>query len=139
MRRTKDHLTSIGLLLLRVGAGALLLFGHGLPKLLHWSERVSSFANPIGLGSQVSFSLVVFAEVVCAAAVVLGIATRLAAGPIIFFLLVAAFVQNGPGSFSDKELALVYLVPFVTLTLTGGGHYALDTLILRGRAGRRRL
>ena len=73
------------------------------------------------------------------AAVVLGVATRLAAAPIIFFLLVAAFVQNGPGSFSDKELALVYLVPFVTLTLTGGGHYALDTLILRGRAGRRRL
>jgi putative oxidoreductase len=139
MRRTKDHLTSIGLLLLRVGGGALLLFGHGLPKLLHWSERVSTFANPIGLGSQVSFSLVVFAEVVCAAAVVLGVATRLAAAPIIFFLLVAAFVQNGPGSFSDKELALVYLVPFVTLTLTGGGHYALDTLILRGRAGRRRL
>jgi hypothetical protein len=30
-------------------------------------------------------------------------------------------------------------VPFVALTLTGGGHYALDTIILRGRAGRRRL
>lgn len=139
MRRTKDHLTSIGLLLLRLGAGALLLFGHGLPKLLHWTDRASHFANPIGLGPQVSFALVVFAEVVCAAAVLLGIATRVAAGPIVFFLLVAAFVQNGPGSYSDKELALVYLVPFAVLMLTGGGHYALDTLILRGRAGRRRL
>lgn len=139
MRRTKDHLNSIGLLLLRVGAGALLLFGHGLPKLLHWSDRAARFANPIGVGPEVSFSLVVFAEVVCAAAVLLGIATRVAAAPIVFFLLVAAFVQHGADPYADKELALVFLVPFATLTLTGGGHYALDTLILRGRAGRRRL
>lgn len=139
MRRTKDHLNSIGLLLLRAGAGALLFFGHGLPKLLHWNERASRFANPIGLGSEVSFSLVVFAEVVCAAAVALGLATRLAAAPIIFFLLVGAFVQNGSAPFGDKELALVYLIPFAALTLTGGGRYALDTIILRGRAGRRRL
>lgn len=139
MRRTKDHLNSIGLLLLRVGAGALLLFGHGLPKLLHWTDRASRFANPIGLGSQVSFALVVFAEVVCAAAVMLGVATRVAAGPIVFFLLIAAFVQHGGDPYADKELALVFLVPFATLTLTGGGHYALDTMILRGKAGRRRL
>lgn len=139
MRRTKDHLNSIGLLLLRVGAGALLLFGHGLPKLLHWSERAARFSNPIGLGPEVSFYLVVFAEVVCAGAVILGLATRVAAAPIVFFLLVGAFVQHGADPFSDKELALVFLVPFLALTLTGGGHYALDTIILRGRAGRRRL
>jgi putative oxidoreductase len=139
MRRTKDHLNSIGLLLLRAGAGGLLFFGHGLPKLLHWSERAQRFANPIGLGSEVSFALVVFAEVVCALAVVLGLATRVAAGPVVFFLLVAAFVQNGAAPFDDKELALVYLIPFATLMLTGAGHYALDTILLRGRAGRRRL
>jgi len=139
MRRTKDHLVSIGLLVLRLGAGALLLFGHGLPKLLHWTERAPRFANPIGLGPEVSFALVVFAEVVCAAAVLLGVATRVAAGPIVFFLLIGAFVQNSGGSFSDRELALVYLVPFIVLMLTGGGHYAFDTIILRGRAGRRRL
>jgi putative oxidoreductase len=139
MRRSKDFQNSIGLLVLRIGAGGLLFFGHGLPKLIHWSDRVHKFANPIGLGPEVSFSLVVFAEVVCALAVLLGLATRLAAAPVIFFLLVGAFVQNGAEPFSDKELALVYLVPFVALTLTGGGHYALDTIILRGRAGRRRL
>jgi len=139
MRRTKDLLNSIGILLLRIGAGSLLLFGHGLPKLMHWTERASRFPNPIGLGSEVSFSLVVFAEVVCTAAVMLGVATRVAAAPIVFFLLVGAFVQNGADPFAEKELALVYLVPFLALTMTGGGRYALDTLILRGRAGRRRL
>ena len=139
MRRTKDVLNSIGILALRLGAGGLLLGAHGIPKLLHWTESAPQFANPIGLGPQVSFALVVFAEVVCAGAIVLGVATRLAAMPIVFFLLVGAFVQHGSGPFSEKELALAYVVCFATLTLTGGGRYALDTLILRGRAGRRRL
>jgi putative oxidoreductase len=139
MRRAKDFLNSIGLLVLRVGAGGLLFFGHGLPKLIHWSDRVHRFANPIGLGPEVSFSLVVFAEVVCALAVMLGLATRVAAGPIVFFLLVAAFAQHGADPYAKKELPLVFLVPFAALTLTGGGRYGLDTIILRGRAGRRRL
>lgn len=139
MRRAKDFLNSIGLLVLRVGAGGLLFFGHGLPKLIHWSDRVHRFANPIGLGPEVSFSLVVFAEVVCALAVMLGLATRVAAAPIVFFLLVAAFAQHGADPYAKKELPLVFLVPFAALTLTGGGRYALDTIILRGRAGRRRL
>jgi putative oxidoreductase len=139
MRRTKDYLNSIGILLLRVGAGSLMLFGHGLPKLLHWSDRIAHFPNPLGLGPQVSFSLVVFAEVVCGAAVMLGVATRLATAPIIFFLLVGALVQSPSVPFADRELALIYLVPFAALALTGGGRYAVDTVILRGRAGRRRL
>ena len=139
MRRTKDRLNSIGLLLLRLGAGGLLLFGHGLPKLLGYAERAPKFADPIGLGSPVSFALVVFAEVVCAVAVMLGVATRIAVVPIILFLLVGAFVQHAADPFREKELALLYLVPFVTLTLTGGGHYATDTMILQGRAGRRKL
>ena len=139
MRRSKDFQNSIGLLMLRFGAGGFLFFGHGLPKLIHWSERVHKFANPIGLGPEVSFALVVFAEVVCALAVLLGLATRIAAAPIVFFLLVGAFIQSGAEPFADKELALIYLVPFVALMLTGGGHYSADTIVLRGRAGRRRL
>lgn len=139
MRRTKDQLNSIGLLLLRLGAGGLLFFGHGLPKLLNWSERAPRFANPIGLGPEVGFSLVVFSEVVCAAAVMLGLATRVAAAPIVLFLLIAGFVHHGADPYRERELAFVFLVPFATLILTGGGRYALDTIILRGRAGRRRL
>lgn len=139
MRRTKDQLNSIGLLLLRIGAGGLLFFGHGLPKLLNWNERASRFGNPIGLGPEVSFSLVVFAEVVCALAVALGLATRVAAGPIVFFLLIAGLVHHGADPWRERELAFAFLVPFAALILTGGGHFALDTIILRGRAGRRRL
>ena len=119
---------SFGLLLLRVGIGSLLLFGHGLPKLLHFSDRAASFANPIGVGPAASLTLVVFAEVVCSSLVILGLATRLAAVPPVIFFLIAFFIQHSDDPWNKKELALVYLVPFLALMFTGGGRFSLDAL-----------
>jgi putative oxidoreductase len=133
----KERLLSGGLLVLRLGAGGMLLYGHGWGKLMKFAERAPKFADPIGLGPEASFALVVFAEVFCSAAVMLGLGTRLAAVPIVIFAVVAAFVQNGAGSFDDKELALVYGVPMLALILTGGGGYSLDAAIDRLRRGRR--
>lgn len=132
----KERLASIGLLALRLGAGGLLLYGHGWGKIANFATRAPKFADPIGLGPETSFALVVFAEVFCAGAVMLGLGTRLAAVPIVIFSIVAAFVQHGADSFDDKELALIYGVPMLTLILTGGGRYSLDAWI--GRLGRRR-
>jgi putative oxidoreductase len=117
---------SIGLLLMRVTAGGLLLYGHGWPKLLHFAERASRFPDPLGIGSPRSLALAVFAEVLCAACVVLGFATRFASIPILILLGVAAFRVLGGAPWSDRELALVYAAPFLALVLTGGGRYSLD-------------
>ena len=119
--------------MLRLGAAGMLLCGHGWTKLMHFSERAATFPNPIGVGPSVSFTLVVFAEVFCSIFVVLGLATRLASIPIVIFLLVAAFIQGAGDPFSDRELALIYMVPFVTLLFTGGGRFALDGMIGRGK------
>lgn len=124
---------SLGLLILRLGAGGLLLYGHGWGKLAHYAERAPQFADPIGLGPVASFTLVVFAEALCSLFVILGLATRLAAIPVIIFLLVAFFIQHAADPFAKKELALAYLVPFLTLLLTGGGRFSLDTLMGRKR------
>ena len=126
-------LQSAGLLLLRVGTGSLLLLGHGWSKLMHFSEWAATFPSPIGLGPVASFTLVVFAEVLCSLFVILGLATRLAAIPVIIFLTVAFFIQHAADPFAKKELALAYLVPFVTLLFAGGGRFSLDSL-----AGRRK-
>ena len=137
MNRQNDRLLSAGLLILRLGTGSLLLYGHGWGKITKFAERAPEFADPIGLGSVVSFGLVVFAEVFCAAAVILGLATRLAAVPIVIFTLVAVFVQHAADPFADKEKALLYGVPALALLLTGGGRYSLDTVIGKLRRGRR--
>ncbi len=129
--RTTQH--DIGLLILRLGASAFLLYGHGWPKLAHFSERAAEFANPIGIGSVPSFALVVFAEVACAVLVALGFFTRLAVVPLLIFFAVAIFIQHASDPFKAKELAFVYAVPYLTLWFTGAGRFSLDARLGRGR------
>lgn len=131
----RDTWNSLGLLVLRLGAGSLLLFGHGLPKLMNFSERAARFADPIGVGPGASLALVVFAEVLCSIFVMFGAATRLAAIPPVIFFLIAALIHHAADPWAKKELAVVYLVAFLTLILTGGGSYSLDALF-RGRGKR---
>lgn len=137
MGSAKERLLSVGLLVLRLGAGGLLIYGHGWGKITKFADRAPKFADPIGLGPETSFALVVFAEVICAAAVMLGLGTRLATVPILIFTAVAAFVQHAADPFADKEKALLFAVPMLTLMLTGGGRYSLDAVIGRLRRGRR--
>jgi len=117
---------SIGLLILRLGAAGMLLYGHGWSKLMHFGERLGTFADPIGLGSEVSFVLVVFAEVLCSVLVILGLLTRLAVVPLLIFCVVAVFVQHLHDPWPRKELPLLYAIPFLTLLFTGPGRYSLD-------------
>lgn len=117
-----------GYLMLRVSAGGTMLWQHGWPKLMHFSERMDSFADPFGLGSALSLVLIVFAEVVCAALVVLGLWTRAALIPLIVGMAVIAFMVKGDADFGEKELALVYLFAFVTLLFTGSGRFAIDRI-----------
>ena len=118
--------SSLGLLLLRIGAGALLIYGHGWPKLMHYSERAGLFSDPLHIGNERSLMLAIFAEVVCAACVALGFATRFAAGVLVIFFSIIVTQIHAADPFKVKELALVFLVMFLCLVFTGGGNYALD-------------
>jgi putative oxidoreductase len=118
---------SLGLLILRVVAGGMILLGHGWPKLMRFSDLSSRFPDPLGLGSTtLSLSLLLFAEVFCAAAVILGFATRLVAIPLVFAMLVAAFIIHADDPWQKKEFALLYALPFLTLICTGPGKFSVD-------------
>jgi len=121
--------SSIGLLVLRLGAGGLLLYGHGWAKIMDAAARAPTFANPIGLGSVPSFWLVVFAEVVCSALVMLGFLTRLSSVPPVLFFCVAGFIQHAHDPWGRRELAFIYGVPFLALVFLGGGRYSLDAAL----------
>ena len=120
---------SIGLFVLRVGTAALLFGAHGWDKVTHIAARAKSFPDPLHVGSPASFGLVLFAEVVCTLFVALGLFTRAAVIPIIGFLGVAFFVYLAHEPFQQKELAIVYLVPFVAIFFTGPGRFALDSWV----------
>lgn len=62
----------IGLLFLR-GSGALfLLWVHGLPKVLNYSEQLKVIEDPFHLGAHVTLLLAIFAEVLCPLLIVAG-------------------------------------------------------------------
>lgn len=124
----EQQLSSIGLLLLRVSAGSMMLFAHGWGKLLSYGEKSAMFPDPLGVGSPLSMGLAIGAEVFCAAAVILGFATRLASIPLIITMLVAAFVIHADDPWSKKEFALMHLLPYLTLLFTGAGAYSLDAI-----------
>lgn len=134
--------TSIGLLILRVGIGGFMAT-HGFGKLqMLLSGDYSMWQDPIGVGVTASLALAVFGEFVCPLLVMTGLATRLAAIPPAITMAVAAFVIHagdpwtmGPGA--SKEPALLFLIPFLALVFTGPGRLSLDALIA-SRLRRRR-
>ena len=125
-KSVSGQLAPFGLLLLRVAVCAMMLT-HGLYKLSHFSAMSQHF-NPIGIGGTLSLSLVIFAEVFCAIAVLLGLFTRLAAIPLIIAMCVAIFHHSGQ-EFAAKELALLYLTFFTAILIIGPGRYSIDRLL----------
>ncbi|MEO5667580.1 MAG: DoxX family protein [Bdellovibrionota bacterium] len=123
----------IGLLFVRIVGGFFMLYLHGWPKLQGYAQMAPNFANPIGIGSQASFWLAVFAEVLCALFVFLGIATRWAALPLFVTMAVAAFVVNAANPLMSKELAYIYLCIYAALFCLGGGRFGLDNFVKRAR------
>jgi putative oxidoreductase len=129
-------LQSLGLLVLRVGVGGMMAAGHGWDKLLTFGARSGSFPDPLGVGSELSLALAVFAELLCSIFLMLGLATRFAAVPALITMLTAAFFIHGDDPWAKKELALLYAVPFLTLLLAGGGRYSVDALLSSRRRPR---
>jgi putative oxidoreductase len=122
---------SLGLLLLRIGFAGTIMLYHGLPKLLDFSHKMHSFPDPIGLGSGIGLSLIVFAEFLCSTLVVIGVFTRFTVVPLIIAMSVAFFVVHGNDPMAKKELALLYLVAFTAILAAGPGRFSADSL-LRG-------
>lgn len=120
----------LGLLLLRLVSGGVMLT-HGLPKLQKILAGNFQFADPIGIGPELSLILVTFAEVICAILILAGLLTKPAAIPLIIDMAVAFLIAHQTDPFGDKELTLIFLGMFLTLFFTGPGRYSLDRGIFK--------
>ena len=118
----------IGLLFLRLSTSTLMLT-HGWGKLMNFSVLSTKFPDPIGLGSSVSLTLAVFAEVFCSVALAAGVKTKWAAIPLAITMFVAAFIIHGADPFAKQEKALLFLSAYITLFFTGAGKYSVDSFI----------
>ena len=121
-----DPMTSFALLLLRLWVGLFMALGHGWGKLTTFADLAAKFPDPFGLGSSLSLGLAVFAEFFCSLAIAAGFATRGALIPLIITMATAGLIIHGDDPFGKRELALLYLAPYVALLFTGPGRYSLD-------------
>lgn len=133
MKRTfstnvNNNAVNLWLLISRVAIG-LLMLRHGIPKLQMLMSGNIQFADPFGIGTTASLVLCVFAEVVCSVLLILGLATRLAAVPLILNMLVAVFVALSTQPFEKKELGIMYLLFYFGFLILGAGSYSIDHFI----------
>lgn len=127
--RYSENAFAFALLILRIGAGGLMLMNHGFDKMMHFSQRAHRFSDPFNIGSTTSYSLVLFAEFFCAAFIILGLFTRLASIPLIIAMSVVVWFSHN-GSFSGKgELPALFLAAFIAILFVGPGKVSIDRLI----------
>src|SRR4051812_15988454 len=117
----KEGAFNFSMLIIRILFGAAMLVNHGLPKLMHFSERAEKFYDPFHIGNKWSLLLLVFAEVFCSIFIVIGLFTRIVVIPLIIAMFIATFMANSGQPFADLELGILFLGAFFTLMLVGPG------------------
>lgn len=132
--KVSENAFSFAMLLLRVGAGGLMLANYGIKKLMNFSEMSAKFSDPFGIGPTASAALVTFAEFFCAAFVIVGLFTRLAALPLVIAMSVAFFYahkMNYTGGPGGGQTALLFLICFVVILIAGPGKASLDRFLIK--------
>lgn len=136
---------SLSLLLQRVVLGAVIL-PHGLQKLFGWwggfgfDGTMGFFTDTLGVPAPLGL-LVILADSLGAAALVLGLGTRLAAAGTIATMLGAIFLWHLPNGFfmnwggtqagEGFEFHLLALALAIPVALRGAGRYSVDGVIAR--------
>ena len=130
--RIKNYSKSvnIGLLIVRVFTSTMMLT-HGGPKFMRLLDGNLKFGDPIGIGSDLSFILVVFAEFFCSILIIIGLGTRLATIPLIITMLVALLIAHASDPILDHTNILAYLAGYIILFVTGSGKYSVDYKLFR--------
>ncbi|MEG0948720.1 MAG: DoxX family membrane protein [Bacteroidales bacterium] len=131
----KEEQRAIANLFLRVFVGFVMLT-HGFLKLTNFATLSTQFFDPLGIGTEASLILSIFAEVVCSFLLILGLLTRPAALVLVINMSVAAFLVHSEHLFAQKELALMYLAIYIVVTVVGGGKYSLDWVLFTSKVNK---
>ena len=99
---------------------------HGIPKFYRIFEEKIRFADPIGLGKELSLYLATFSELIAPALIIIGLKTRFFSVFPVITMIVAAFIVHGDDPFKKMEPALLFLVGFSVILINGPGKISLD-------------
>jgi len=121
--------------LIRVVAGGSLAI-HGYPILFGNKAAAAKFLESVGFQDGLFWSYIIgTVEFVCGFCLALGLLTRLVAGPIIGFLLIAIVTYHWQFGFAWEnrgiEYPLFWSIVVSHFLVRGGGPWSLDALIGR--------
>lgn len=129
--KTRETVSNFILLIIRLGSAALMLT-HGWPKAMKLIDGGEiKFADPFGMGMTISLVLAVFAEVICATLVGIGLKTRLATVPLLITLVTAAFIVTRADPIATQEKAFLYLMIYLVILVKGAGKFSVDFIVFR--------
>ncbi|MEO0202711.1 MAG: DoxX family protein [candidate division WOR-3 bacterium] len=116
----------LGILILRVFPSLLLIVFHGIPKIY---KPHYSLVEQMGLPFPKLFTWAsILAETLFPILVIIGLFTRVSALIVtinfIFVLYFQFFIKKNP--IIKAELAIIYFVIYLTISLVGAGKYSID-------------
>lgn len=121
---------SAAISIFRIFTGVMML-PYGWSKIQNYSElSVNFFNDPIGIGMLPSLWLTIFAQLGCAAMLILGLQTRFAAF-VLFINMAVATKFHFFDPFFVKALPILFLGMYAFLMVSGGGKFSLDNLIFK--------
>lgn len=124
--------TDVAALFLRLIFGGLFVY-YGYSKIAAYDQILPMFGDIIGIGSKLSFHLVIFAEFFCGILVTIGFLTRLSVIPIFITMAVAYFIAHANDPFTAKAIVFVFMLLSIVIFVLGSGKFSVDRLLFRNR------
>lgn len=122
--------TDLGILLLRLIFGGLFV-RYGYMKMANYDQILPMFGDIIGIGSKLSFILVIFAELICGFLVAIGLLTRLSVIPIFITMVIAFFIAHAKDPFDAKAMAFILMLLSIVVFVFGSGKYSVDRFLFK--------
>lgn len=121
-------------LFLRIFIGTL-LFTQAITKSQDYLWLEQLYPSILGIEPATVLSTVGVIEAIAGVMLTIGLLTRYCAVVMAAMMFAAAFIFFPHQEFAEGELKFVYTGIYITLAISGGGRYSLDTIIfsLRGK------
>ncbi|WP_413560545.1 DoxX family protein [Bdellovibrio sp. HCB209] len=123
----------VGLLVLRLFAGLVMAFAHGMGK-FPISDQLIAGVESVGFPMPVVFAYAAaLTELVGGVLLALGLLTRPVGLFLAFTMFVAGVFIHGADPFNVKELAFFYMFVYIFFACYGGGRFSLDNKLGFGK------
>lgn len=115
---------------LRVFIGFMMLT-HGIAKIEQFDTLKSTFPATMGMSSELSLILIILVEVGCSSLVLLGFMTRLAVLPLMFSMIIAAFLPFLRLACRRQNYRCFIWEFYTFILLAGPGRYSADAFFVK--------